>query len=69
MPGVVKSMLQEIVEQKSQGSEVIRNTIRTKLILRGMNPDSFDDCPDDPVLINKVHSIAKDYGIQLSNRE
>ena len=41
-------------------------TTRTKLILKGINPDKFTAASeDDPVMIQKAMAVAKDMGVRL----
>jgi hypothetical protein len=63
MAGQIKSMLDAIVAQRSKGNPVIAMTTKTKLILKGVNPDLYNDLsPDDPVVMAKVRTIAAALG-------
>lgn len=56
-------MLDAIVAQRSKGNPVIAMTTKTKLILKGVNPDLYNDLsPDDPVVMAKVRTIAAALG-------
>ena len=58
MAGKIHKMLDNIIKQRSKGNPTIALVIKTKLILKGLNPDKFDDTsPDDPVIIGKVKQI------------
>jgi hypothetical protein len=66
MPGNVKRMIDSIVEQRSKGNPTLVASTRTKLILKGLNPDRFTDAsPDDAALINKVRAIAAELGVDV----
>ena len=67
MAGKIKRMLNEIIEKKSGGHPTLMSTTKTKLILKGFNPDRYDaQSPDDPEVIKKIMMTAKEMGIKLS---
>ena len=42
------------------------STTRTKLILKGINPNKFTkDSPDDPVVLEKLKDIAEAFGVKF----
>jgi len=66
MAGKVKKMIDEIIEKVSKGSPIIKTTTRTKIILKGINVDKYDaQSADDPVVIQKISEIAKDFGLSI----
>jgi len=66
MAGKVKKMIDEIIFRKSNGNPTFMMATKTKLILKGLNPDKFTaSSEDDPVMIQKVMAVAKDMGVQL----
>ena len=66
MAGKIKKMLDQIVEVRSQGDRTLVLSTRTKLILKGLNPDTFSaTSPDDPVVMVKVRKAAFDLGVTL----
>lgn len=66
MAGKIKIMIDKIVAERSKGSETIKATTRTKLILKGINTAAFNETSEDnPALIAKLHDIAKEMGVQL----
>lgn len=66
MPGQIKQLLDSIVQQRAKGNPTLLMTTRTKLILKGLNPDAFTaSSPDDPVLVAKVRALAAELGVQL----
>jgi hypothetical protein len=66
MAGAVRKMLDTIVEQRSKGSELLAGTTRTKLILKGLNPDKFSaSSPDDPALVARVREVAAELNVHL----
>lgn len=66
MAGKVKRIIDEIISQRSGGNPTFMMTTKTKLILKGINPDKFTaSAEDDPVMIQKVLAVAKDMGVKL----
>ena len=66
MAGKIKRMIDTIIEKRSNGNPTIVNTTRTKLRLKGVSPDNYTlTSEDDPVVIEKLNSIAKELGISL----
>jgi hypothetical protein len=64
--GQIKILIDRIVAERSKGSQTIMATTRTKLILKGINANSFNEkSEDNPVIIGKLHGIAKEMGVQL----
>lgn len=59
-------MLDSIIQQRANGNSTIASTTKTKLILKGVNPDRFNgSSPDDPVLMAKVKAIAIELGVSV----
>ena len=59
-------MIEQIIAQKSRGNPTLVLTTRTKLILKGFNPDKFTDMtPDDPGAIAKLAAVAHEMGIEV----
>lgn len=66
MTGETKRMIDLIIEKRSNGYEVLKNTTRTKLIIKGFNPDRWtSQSEDDPAKIAELKQIARDMGIEL----
>ena len=66
MAGKVKRIIDEIISQRSNGNPTFIMTTRTKLILKGINPDKFTAATeDDPAMIQKVMAVARDMGVKL----
>ncbi len=67
MSGKIKKAIDEIIEQRSNGNPTLASTTKTKLILKGVNPDLYkEDSPDEQVVIAKIRQIATDFGIALT---
>lgn len=59
MSGIIKTVLDDIINGRSVGDPVIAEMTKAKLILKGINPDNFDSCSeDDPEVLKKVFVFA-----------
>ncbi len=68
MAGKIKRHLNEIISSVSNNNVILQNTTRTKLILKGLDPNNFNDnSEDDPVVLAKVLAFAKDFNVKLSD--
>ena len=67
MPGKIKRVIQEIIEKRSRGNETIRSTTRTRLVLKGVNPDHFTDLSeDDPLILDKLKEVIDGMGLDIT---
>ncbi len=67
MAGKIKKMLDKIVTAKSGGNPTLMTTTKTKLILKGLNPDRYDaQSADDPNIIKKIVMTAQEMGVKIS---
>ena len=68
MAGTISKMINAIIEQRSKGNPTIKVTTRTKLILKGFNPDNFNaSSPDDPAIIETLQAVATAFGVTLNH--
>ncbi|WP_206633444.1 hypothetical protein [Methanoculleus taiwanensis] len=59
-------MIETIIRERANGNPVLENTTRTKLVIKGFNPDKYTaTSEDDPAKIAELKVIAKDMGITL----
>lgn len=66
MAGKVKIMLDQIILQKSKGNPTIMTATKTKLILRGLNPDKFTALSEDNFeIIQRVRQVAQEMGVRV----
>jgi hypothetical protein len=66
MPGRIKVMIEKIVMERAKGNVVLINTTKTKLLLKGINPDKYGaDSPDDPAVIAKLQMLAQELNVKL----
>jgi hypothetical protein len=55
MAGKIRALIDEIIERRGKGDRVRIATTRTKLFLKGINPDRYNaSSPDDPDIIRKL---------------
>ena len=66
MPGQTKQMIDAILERRARGNPTLFFATKTKLILKGVNPDRYTaESPDDPAVNAKVRAIAAELGVLL----
>ena len=66
MAGQIYNAIQTIIQQKSRGNELIAGSIRTNLILKGINITKYTPTsPDDPAIMQKVREVGSEFGIRI----
>jgi hypothetical protein len=66
MPGQIRRTIDTILLQRAKGNPTIILTTKTKLILKGVDPDRFTAAsPDDGAVLAKLRIIAADFGVRL----
>lgn len=66
MAGQIKRMIETIVTKRANGNPTVATTTRTKLILKGINPDKFNALSaDDAAVMAKLRAIAGELGVQI----
>ena len=70
LAGKIKQIIDNIIEERSKGNPAIREMTIAKLILKGLNPNKFDEnSSDDAVIIEKLLSIAKQLNVKSFEKE
>ncbi len=65
MAGEIKRLLDKIIDERSKGNSAIIATTKTKIILKGINVDSYTSASqDDPAVVAKVKQIAVELGVR-----
>ncbi len=60
MAGKIKEMIDAILTKRSKGDPLLLKTTRTKLILKGINPDKYTlSSDDDPAVIEKLEKLME----------
>ena len=66
MAGKVKSTIDLIITHRSQGNANWVAPLKIKLIMKGIDPDEWhESSPDDPKMLLRVESVARDMGVSL----
>jgi len=66
MAGQIKKMLDQIIETRSRGDSFLALTTKTKLVMKGINPDKYDcNSADNPWVIRDIRRIAKELNVIL----
>ena len=61
MAGKIKRMIERIISERSKGNEMLARVIRTKLMLKGINPANYSGhSDDDPTIIRKLENMMRD---------
>jgi len=64
--GKTKLIIDSIITQRSGGDPTVAKVIRTKFMLKGINPDAFSlDTPDDPGLVKRLMDLALKLGVKI----
>lgn len=67
MSGKIRIMIDEIVALRAQGNATIASTTKTKILLKGINPDAYtESSADDPVVMEKVRQIAREFNTPIN---
>jgi len=62
MAGIIKLMIDSIIAQRAQGNATLEGIIRTKLMLKGVDPRKYTlQSNDDPCVIRKLEALVKDF--------
>ena len=66
MAGQIKTMINKIIDQRSKGNPTLATTTKTKLLLKGIDPEKFSSgSPDDPVVIARLKALANELSVTL----
>lgn len=61
MAGRIKMMIDSIIEQRAKDNAMLQGVIRTKLMLKGIDPKKYTaQSDDDPAIIGKLEALVKD---------
>jgi hypothetical protein len=62
MAGKINRLIEGIIAERSKGNELLAKAVRTKLILKGINPAHYSDqSDDDPAIIKKLENMLQDF--------
>ena len=61
MAGKIKQMIDTIITQRSKDNPMLAGVIKTKLMLKGIDPNKFTpQSDDDPAIIAKLEAVIKE---------
>jgi hypothetical protein len=61
MAGKIRLMIDSIINQRAKDNPMLERVIKTKLILKGINPNKYTlQSEDDPVVIGKLEKMIAD---------
>jgi hypothetical protein len=61
MAGKIKQMIDAIISQRAKDNPMLERVIKTKLILKGVNPSKYTlQSEDDPVILGKLEKMMQD---------
>lgn len=66
MAGKIKTIIDIIVEKRSNGNSTIANLTKSKMVMKGINPEKYGaDSADDPQVIEKLLVLAKELNVTI----
>ncbi len=66
MAGQIRKMIDKLITLRAHGNATIAECTKTKLVLKGIKPDSYTLLSeDDPTVMNKLRQIATEMNIAL----
>jgi len=61
MAGKIKQMIDTIISQRTKDNPMLAGVIKTKLMLKGIDPGKYTaQSADDPAIIAKLEAVVKD---------
>jgi hypothetical protein len=61
MAGKIKQMIDTIISQRSKDNPMLAGVIKTKLMLKGIDPAKYTaQSDDDPAIIAKLEAVVKE---------
>jgi hypothetical protein len=61
MAGKIRQMIDAIINQRAKDNPMLERVIKTKLILKGINPNRYTlQSDDDPTVIGKLEKMMQD---------
>lgn len=61
MAGKIRQMIDTIIDQRAKGNLMLATVIKTKLMLKGIDPNRFTaQSDDDPAVIAKLEAVIRE---------
>lgn len=62
MAGKIQQMIDTIISQRAKDNAILARIIKTKLVLKGIDPNKFTpQSADDPAVIGKLEALMKEF--------
>ncbi|HOP40437.1 MAG TPA: hypothetical protein PLI53_05290 [Geobacteraceae bacterium] len=59
MAGKIRQMIDSVINQRAKDNPMLERVIKTKLILKGINPNKYTlQSEDDPLIIGKLEKMV-----------
>lgn len=66
MAGQIKRLIDSIIQQRAKGDPLIAIMTKSKLVLRGVDPDRFNsESEDNPEVLTIVRAIAAELATKV----
>ena len=66
MAGQIKKLLDHIIDTRAQGNPMIAQATKTKLILKGISPNLYnEDSDDDESVLAHIRTVAEELEVAL----
>lgn len=66
MAGKIKILIDTIVEKRAGGNSTIANLTKSKMVMKGINPEKYmSNSPDDPAVIEKLMTLAREMNVNI----
>jgi uncharacterized protein YgbK (DUF1537 family) len=67
MAGRIKAMIDQIIEQRSKGNATLKLTTKTKIMLKGINPEIYTNISEDNQAVEqRLKDIALELGVTVN---
>jgi len=61
MAGRIRRMIDSVIQQRAVGNPMLEKIIKTKMILKGVNPNKYTlESDDDPIVLEKLERMLKE---------
>lgn len=61
MAGRIRRMIDSVIQQRAAGNPMLEKILKTKMILKGVNPNKFTlESDDDPVVLEKLERMLRE---------
>lgn len=67
--GKTRQFIDRIIEVRSGGNPILVKDVKTKLMLKGINPDAYSESSlDNPKMLDKLRALAASMGVDLKSK-